>query len=175
MVYTYDYANRQIGRFDYIYGYGWPKSSSETQTVYNGQNPYLEVSVPTLGISIPTSGNYSTAGSFRSATFTPRPSIRSWPRITAGSVRWGLADQEGTIRDVVNNSGTLVTHVKYNSFGEPIGGTVPCGLGLPVRVRRDAVGPVRPASTRPARCPTIRSPASDFAKTRSVLPPARRT
>ena len=54
VVYTYDYANRQIGRFDYIYGYGWPKSSSETQTVYDGQNPYLEVSVPTLGISIPT-------------------------------------------------------------------------------------------------------------------------
>ena len=26
---------------------------------------------------------------------------------------------------MVNNSGTLVTHVKYNSFGEPIGGTAP--------------------------------------------------
>ena len=61
VVYTYDYANRQIGRFDYIYGYGWPKSSSETQTVYDGQNPYLEVSVPTLGINIPTSGDYSGA------------------------------------------------------------------------------------------------------------------
>ena len=82
VVYTYDYANRQIGRFDYIYGYGWPKSSSETQTDYDGQNPYLEVSVPTLAVSRPTSGNYGTAR-FGAPTFTPRPSIRSWPRITA--------------------------------------------------------------------------------------------
>ena len=26
----------------------------------------------------------------------------------------------GTIRDVVNSSGTLVTHVQYNSFGNPV-------------------------------------------------------
>ena len=174
MVYTYDYANRQIGRFDYIYGYGWPKSSSETQTVYNGQNPYLEVSVPTLGISIPTSGNYSTAQVSKRYLYAKAVDQVLATDNCAGSVLWGLADQEGTIRDVVNNSGTLVTHVKYNSFGEPIGGTAARGR-LPVRVRRDAVGPVRqPVRGRHGAC-TIRQPASASAKTRSASPPARRT
>ena len=31
---------------------------------------------------------------------------------------WPLADQQGTIRDVVNNSGTVVNHLQYSSFGK---------------------------------------------------------
>jgi hypothetical protein len=36
----------------------------------------------------------------------------------AGTVLWGLGDHEGTIRDIVNNSGTVVDHRKYDSFGK---------------------------------------------------------
>ena len=42
-----------------------------------------------------------------------------------GGVLWGLADQEGTVREVVNNSGGAVNHVQFNSFGKPINSTAP--------------------------------------------------
>ena len=32
----------------------------------------------------------------------------------------GVGDNEGTIRDVVNDSGVDVAHVQYNSFGQPL-------------------------------------------------------
>lgn len=35
-----------------------------------------------------------------------------------GAVLWGLADHEGTIRDIVNNSGAAVDHRVFNSFGK---------------------------------------------------------
>jgi len=43
----------------------------------------------------------------------------------SGAVRWGLADHEGTIRDVLNSSGQAVNHVKYNSFGKAVDSTAP--------------------------------------------------
>ena len=36
----------------------------------------------------------------------------------AGEVLWGLSDHQGTIRDIVNSTGTVVDHRQYNSFGE---------------------------------------------------------
>ncbi|NJN12816.1 MAG: RHS repeat-associated core domain-containing protein, partial [Richelia sp. RM1_1_1] len=35
-----------------------------------------------------------------------------------GEVLWALADNQGTVRDVVDNNGTVVNHITYNSFGE---------------------------------------------------------
>jgi RHS repeat-associated protein len=34
-----------------------------------------------------------------------------------GSVLWGLSDQLGTVKDWVNNSGSVANHVRYDSFG----------------------------------------------------------
>ncbi len=36
---------------------------------------------------------------------------------SASAVLWGLADQEGTIRDIVNNSGAVVDHRVFDGFG----------------------------------------------------------
>jgi len=41
----------------------------------------------------------------------------------SGMVRWGLADHEGTIRDVLDASGLLVDHRCYDSFGRSMGQT----------------------------------------------------
>jgi uncharacterized protein RhaS with RHS repeats len=38
----------------------------------------------------------------------------------AGNVQWMLADHVGTVRDLVNNSGTVVNHLKYDSYGKVI-------------------------------------------------------
>ncbi len=37
-----------------------------------------------------------------------------------GDVQWMLADQLGTVRDLVSNSGQVVNHIKYDSFGNVI-------------------------------------------------------
>ena len=46
----------------------------------------------------------------------------------SGDVLWGLADHEGTIRDVVQHDGqdtVLANHVQYDSFGNPTESTAP--------------------------------------------------
>ena len=37
-----------------------------------------------------------------------------------GNVLWGLGNNVGTIRDVVNSTGALVDHVQFDSFGKPL-------------------------------------------------------
>jgi len=41
----------------------------------------------------------------------------------AGGVEWLLADHLGTVRDLVNNSGALVNHFTYDSFGTLVSAT----------------------------------------------------
>ena len=46
----------------------------------------------------------------------------------SGDVLWGLADHQGTIRDVVEHDGqdtVLVNHVQYDTFGNPTQSTAP--------------------------------------------------
>ena len=35
----------------------------------------------------------------------------------AGDTHWALTDHEGSVRDVVDNSGSVLDHIKYDSFG----------------------------------------------------------
>ena len=39
--------------------------------------------------------------------------------------RWAMADHEGSVRDVVDNTGTVVDHVQYDSFGNIVAETAP--------------------------------------------------
>jgi RHS repeat-associated protein len=39
------------------------------------------------------------------------------------SVRWFLADEQGTIKDVVDNTGIVLDHITYDSFGRIVGQT----------------------------------------------------
>jgi RHS repeat-associated protein len=34
-----------------------------------------------------------------------------------GAVQWALSDQQGSVRDVINNQGQLLNHIRYDSFG----------------------------------------------------------
>jgi uncharacterized protein RhaS with RHS repeats len=43
----------------------------------------------------------------------------------AGDVLWGLADHEGTIRDLVDATGTMQEHRKYDMFGRMTSPAVP--------------------------------------------------
>jgi RHS repeat-associated protein len=48
----------------------------------------------------------------------------------AGGVKWALADHLGTVRDVVDSSGTLITHRKYDAFGNLVSGSTDPGWYL---------------------------------------------
>ncbi len=37
---------------------------------------------------------------------------------SAGDVVWPLADNQGTIRDLIDSTGTVLNHLKYNAFGQ---------------------------------------------------------
>jgi RHS repeat-associated protein len=42
---------------------------------------------------------------------------------SGAQVHWFLADHQGTVKDVVNNTGVIVDHVTYDSFGRIVGQT----------------------------------------------------
>ena len=108
--YTYDYAGRLIrtatatdasgsGTFTYLY------------SVYDGDNELLEFSDST------SLGGSGTPALARRDLYGAAVDQILATDDYAGHVLWGLADQEGTIRDVVNNSGGLIGHRTYDSFG----------------------------------------------------------
>jgi RHS repeat-associated protein len=43
----------------------------------------------------------------------------------AGTVLWTLTDQLGTVRDIINSSGVVLNHIKYDTFGNIISQTNP--------------------------------------------------
>ena len=111
--YSYDYSDRLIRRRVFTSG-AW---QAPAYTVYDGQNPYLQVT-DSSHLSSPSS-NVTAQISQRELYGQAVDQILATDDClgTAGSVLWGLGDDEGTIRDVVNNSGTVVGHRKYDSFG----------------------------------------------------------
>ncbi|MGO9114668.1 MAG: deaminase [Thermoguttaceae bacterium] len=117
--YTYDYAGQLIRTAIDATGSG---NFSYTYTVYDGENPYLQVSDP-KGLAVsPSSATISQRYLYGQAVDQILATDNG-----AGTVLWGLADFEGTIRDVVNSSGKEVAngHIQFNSFGAPINGTAP--------------------------------------------------
>jgi RHS repeat-associated protein len=64
------------------------------------------------------------------------------------SVLWGLGDNQGTIRDVVNNSGSVVEHRTFNAFGKPNSLAVDFLFGLD-EMAYDSVAQLYQTDTRP--------------------------
>ena len=44
---------------------------------------------------------------------------------SGGTVSWYLADQLGTVRDLINNSGAIIDHVDFSAFGTVLDETSP--------------------------------------------------
>ncbi len=44
---------------------------------------------------------------------------------STGAVAWYLADQLGTVRDLIDNSGNVIDHVDFSAFGMVLGETAP--------------------------------------------------
>ena len=55
----------------------------------------------------------------RTVTSTVKRPMRYWRSKVRPGVLWGLGDREGTIRDVASNSGSVLEHRTFDSFGKP--------------------------------------------------------
>ncbi|UBF30102.1 RHS repeat-associated core domain-containing protein (plasmid) [Kovacikia minuta CCNUW1] len=97
--YTYDALNQRIAKTD---------GNQTTRFVYDRGNVYLEFS-----------GNSSTPGT----RYLYGPMVDQVLAQESASVApenkttWMLTDHLGSVRDLVNNSGTAVNHFTYDSFG----------------------------------------------------------
>ena len=115
--YTYDSSDRLIGCTTTSGGV-----SQTTYTVYQGDNP-LEDYTTTGGSSVKCSHVYLYGPAVDQILASDNCSG------TAAGVLWGLADNEGTIRDVVNATGAWVDHRMYDAFGNLTSETSPAGSG----------------------------------------------
>jgi RHS repeat-associated protein len=93
--YAYDALNRRIGFDD---------NGTQTWTVYDRKNPYADFN---------GSGTLLTR-------YVSGPAIDEvFARTSSGgTTAWYLTNQLGSMRDVVNTSGTVVDHVIYDSYGD---------------------------------------------------------
>ncbi|MCE5268857.1 MAG: autotransporter-associated beta strand repeat-containing protein [Planctomycetaceae bacterium] len=114
--YTYDYANRLIK--EVVDSDGTSGSTAVKQTVfaYDGIEAVLQFE---------KTGTGALAGSNLSDRYLWGPAIdqiltdeQVTSLGTAGTNLWGLADHEGTVRDILDNSGSVTDHRVFDSFGK---------------------------------------------------------
>ena len=100
--YTYDLLNRRIGKVIDPDGPGSSPAQVE-RLVYDGDNIIL---------TFDGSGN-------QTHRYLHGPAIDQViaDEDSSGEVRWGLADNQNTIRDVIDSTGAVLNHITYNSFG----------------------------------------------------------
>jgi len=97
--YTYDVLNRRIAK---------SVNGSSTQFVYDGDNVILEFN----GSAIP------------SVRYLQGPGVdQTLAQEGNGQTSWMLTDHLGTVRDLVNNSGSVVNHFTYDSLGQVLNST----------------------------------------------------
>ncbi len=108
--YTYDVFDRLIGRTVNIPG----SAPVVERFVYDGDN---------IALTFDGSGNQTNR-------FLYGPAVDQVlaDEDVQGNVLWMLADNIGTIRDVVDSNGTVVNHISYDPFGQVTGETNP-GIG----------------------------------------------
>ena len=116
--YAWDTRNRLTGvnaagvRTTYVYDaldrlIQTSQSGTTRATLYDGQTPYLDFN-----------GSGATTARYLSA---PGAIDAVLARETTGGVTaWYLADRQGTVRDLVNNSGTVIDRVDYGAFGDVV-------------------------------------------------------
>jgi RHS repeat-associated protein len=116
VTYTYDALNRRIGKSVDAdgAGAGLPKA---TLFVYDRDNVTLEF-VDTDGAAGPASATLN-----RRNLHGPAVDQILAQQDAAGNIFWMLTDHVGTVKDVVNNSGTVINHMVYDAFGNVVSQT----------------------------------------------------
>ncbi len=98
--YTYDAFNNRIG-----ISVNTGSGAVQTWTAYDGSNPCADFN---------SSGQVTHRYLYSRAVDSVLADVNTSGN---GSTSWELADQLGSIRDVVNAAGTVIDHVQYDPFG----------------------------------------------------------
>ncbi len=106
--YTYDVNNRRIGIWADADGAG-PGAGVQTWTAYAGDDAWADFN---------GSGGLATRYLMGPGTDNLLGRVSA-----AGSVAWHLADSLGSVRQVVNTSGTVLDAVNYSAFGQIVSET----------------------------------------------------
>jgi RHS repeat-associated protein len=97
VTYTYDALDNRIGI---------DENGTQTWTLYDGSDPIMDFnssgSLEMRYLNGPTGDLVDTVIARESA---------------GGTIAWYLPDRLGTIRDLLNNSGSIIDHVDYSAFG----------------------------------------------------------
>ena len=97
MTYTYDALDNRIGM---------DENGTQTWTLYDGSDPIMDFngsgSLEMRYLNGPTGQLVDTVLARESS---------------GGTIAWYLPDRLGTIRDLINNSGSIIDHVDYSAFG----------------------------------------------------------
>ena len=97
VTYTYDALDNRIGM---------DENGTQTWTLYDGSDPIMDFngsgSLEMRYLNGPTGDLVDTVIARESA---------------GGTIAWYLPDRLGTIRDLINNSGSIIDHVDYSAFG----------------------------------------------------------
>ena len=125
--YTYDYLDRRIRMKIDSNTTGGGESPGCYYDVYQGDNLALEIDDPD-GLA----DNFWANGTVRENDASVSHRYLYGAAVdeilasenASGTVLWGLADNEGTIRDVVNNSGVVQSHRVFDSYGKLTSGTI---------------------------------------------------
>ena len=96
VTYTYDALDNRIGM---------DENGTQTWTLYDGANPVMD---------------FNGSGSL-TMRYLWGPTGIIARQTSGGTISWYLADQLGTVRDIINNSGSIIDHV---DFVKPRFGTV---------------------------------------------------
>ena len=105
VTYTYDALDNRIGM---------DENGTQTWTLYDGSTPVMD---------------FSGSGSLE-MRYLNGPTGQIVDAVLAresagGTIAWYLPDRLGTIRDLINNSGSIIDHVDYSAFGTQLGESSP--------------------------------------------------
>ena len=118
--YTYDYLDRRIERKIDGDGSGGSNPADYYYNVYQGDNVALEIhDADGLADNLSSTGVVLEADAAVSHRYLYGAAVDEilTSEDASGEVLWGLADHEGTIRDVVDNAGVVQDHRQFDSFG----------------------------------------------------------
>ncbi|MBE9140285.1 RHS repeat protein [Nodosilinea sp. LEGE 07088] len=109
VLYTYDVYDRRLSKSVDADGAG-AGAATEEHFVYDGSHIALV---------------FDGAGTLTHRYFHGPQIDQVLAEETAGQTRWALGDHQGSVRDAINNTGTVLNHTTYDSFGQVTGESNP--------------------------------------------------
>jgi RHS repeat-associated protein len=103
--YTYDALDNRIGMNE---------NGAQTWTLYDGSSPAIDFT-----------GSGSLAMRYLNGPAGDVVDTVLARQAANGTVSWYLPDRLGTIRDLINNSGSMIDHIDYSAFGTQLGESSP--------------------------------------------------